>query len=533
MSRLSVTGRKSRPATRKIAMGMLHRHLTDVAKGVVLCVALVTTDVVLSAQEPGAIRLLNQADQLSRSGDVAATLQTYEDLVSRFPEDERAPVALLRLAEGRWAAGDREGATAAIAHLRDRYGRAPSAAGTWVLEGQIQSQTASSVDDLATAHTTLGRVHALFDRSEYPDSTWRRMAGVARGRLSLLRGELDLAAAEFLGVVEDEPAGPGTAEAQTALAEVLIYQREWSAAAEILQRVVDQAPADGPNGLTPHTLASRRLSLLNRTVFRPRLRRSPWTAVRRLEVPGRGLDNPVGLAVAPDGRVVVIDEGTDLALTFSADGQLVGTAVVDRGGLPWTGPGGELYVVDRRMIQQPSGETVAATFAVPDRGGFRNLENLRAGARGVFEEWFILDTGLRRVVRFDRQRQYSATLVERGRGSEIVDLALDRRGRLYALDGEQNNVIRFGLDGAVEGTVVSREWRRPEALTLDAIGNVYVLDRDEKTIDVFDPDGTLLLTYGPQLPDGTRLSGPRDLAVDDEGRLYVVDRDLDAVFILE
>ena len=391
-----------------------HRNLTAVAVGVVLCVALITTVGVSYAQEPGAIRLLNQADELSRRGDVAATLQTYEDLVSSFPEDERAPVALLRLAEGRWTAGDREGATSAIAHLRDRYGRAPSAAGAWVLEGQIQFATASSVDDLLNAHTTLGRVDALFGRSEYPDSIWRRQAGVVRGRLSLLRGELDLAAAEFLSVVEDEPAGPGTAEAQTALAEVLIYQREWSAAAEILQRVVNQAPADGLDGLTPHSLASRHLSLLHRTVFRPGLRRSPWTTMRRLEAPGRGLDNPVGLAVAPDGRVVVADEGTDLALTFSADGQLVGTTVVDRGGFPWTGPGGELYVLDRRMIQQPFGETVSATFAVPDGGGFRNLENLRAGARGVFDEWFILDTGLRRVVRFDRQRQYSATLVERG-----------------------------------------------------------------------------------------------------------------------
>ena len=510
-----------------------HRHLTAVAVGVVLCVALITTVGVSYAQEPGAIRLLNQADELSRRGDVAAALQTYEDLVSRFPGDERAPVALLRLAEGRWTAGDREGATTAIAHLRDRYGRAPSAAGSWVLEGQMQFATASSVDDLLAAHTTLGRVHALFGRSEYPDPIWRRQAGVVRGRLSLLRGELDLAAAEFLSVVEDEPAGPGTAEAQTALAEVLIYQREWSAAAEILQRVVDQAPADGLHGLTPHSLASRRLSLLHRTVFRPGLRRSPWTTMRRLKAPGRGLDNPVGLAVALDGRVVVADDGTDVALTFSADGQLVGTTVIDRGGFPWTGPAGELYVLDRRMIQQPFGDRVFATFSVPNGGGFRNLENLRAGARGVFDEWFILDTGLRRVVRFDRQRQYSATLVERGSGSEIVDLALDRRGRLYALDGEQNQVIRFGLDGAVEGTVVSREWRRPHALTVDALGNLYVLDRDEKTIDVFDPNGTLLLTHGPELPDGTRLSGPRDLAVDDEGRLYVVDRNLDAVFILE
>ena len=518
------------PATRR-------RCLTAVVVGVVVCASLVATEGLSYAQDPVAALLLDQADQLSRRGDVAGTLQTYQDVVSRFPGDERAPVALLRLAEGRWAAGDPEGASAAIGQLRERYGRAPSAAGAWVLEGEMQWQNASSVDDLRTAHTTLGRVSALFGRPEYPDPLWRRRAGAARGQLSLLLGDLDLAAAEFLVVVEDEPVGPGTAEAQIALAEVLTYRKEWSAAAEILQRVVDRGPANendsDESATAPDILARRRLSLLHRTVFRPKLRRSPWTAMRRLEAPGRGLSNPVGLAVAPDGRVVVTDDGADLALTFGADGSLLATTVVDRGGFPWTGPGGELYVLDRRVIQRPLGETGPVTFAVPDGGRLRNLENLRAGARGVLDEWFILDTGRRRVVRFDRQRQYSSTLVERDRGSEIVDLALDRRGRLYALDGKQNRVIRFALDGAAEGTVASREWRRPEALTVDGVGNLYVLDRDEKTIDVFDPDGTLLLTYGPQLPDGTELSGPRDLAVDDAGRLYIADRDLDAVFILE
>ena len=513
------------------------RCLTVVVVGVVVCASFVATEGVSYAQDPVAARLLDQADQLSRRGDVAGTLQTYQDLVSRFPGDERAPVALLRLAEGRWAAGDPEGASAAIGQLRERYGQAPSAAGAWVLEGEMQWQNALSVDDLRTAHTTLGRVSALFGRLEYPDPIWRRRAGAARGQLSLLLGDLDLAAAEFLAVVEDEPVGSGTAEAQIALAEVLTYRKEWSAAAEILQRVVDRGPANenesDESAIAPDMLARRRLSLLHRTVFRPKLRRSPWTAMRRLEAPGRGLSNPVGLAVAPNGRVVVTDDGADLALTFGADGVLVATTVVDRGGFPWTGPEGELYVLDRRVIQRPLGQTLPVTFAVPDGGRVRNLENLRAGARGVLDEWFILDTGRRRVVRFDRQRQYSATLVERDSGSEIVDLALDRQGRLYALDGRQNRVIRFAIDGAAEGTVASREWRRPEALTVDGVGNLYVLDRDEKTIDVFDPDGTLLLTYGPLLPDGTELSEPRDLAVDDAGRLYLVDRDLDAVFILE
>ena len=479
--------------------------------------------------------MLEQAEQLSRQGDHAASLQAYEDLVTQFPDDERTPVALLRLAEGRGSIGDWEGAVTAIDNLRQLYGRSPSAAGTWLVEAQIRSQTATTVDDLRAAHATLGRVPALFGRLEYPDPVWRQRAGTARGRLSLLLGDLDLAAAEFLAVIEDEPRGATTPVAQVALADVFARQRQWTAAAEMLQRVVDDVTVDTTDVDRVRVRATQRLSLLHRTVFRPILGRQPWTSVRRLEAPGRGFSDPVGVAVAPDGRVVVTDDGSDLALTFDARGALVATTVVDRGGLPWSGFDRQLYVLDRRVVQSPvaGGTTPTTAFIIPDGANWRELDNLGAGARGALDEWLILDTRERRVMRFSRYGRYEATLVDRTGDTEVVDVALDSRGRLHVLDGEQDRVLRFRLDGTAEGAVVEHEWRRATALAVDAVGNLFVLDRDQRTVDVFNLEGQLNFTLGPRLPDGTELRSPRDLAIDDAGRLLIADRDLDVVVILE
>ena len=172
-------------------------------------------------------------------------------------------------------------------------------------------------------------------------------------------------------------------------------------------------------------------------------------------------------------------------------------------------------------------------FQIPLADAPEVLRDLRAGAVDPLGVWVLVDANLGWVVRFDPTGRYLSTVYAEQRGEDIVDVAVDRRGRLWLLDRDGDRVLRFGLDGVPEGTVASGEWRRPEALTVDAIGNFYVLDRDAKTVDVFGPDGTLTLRLGPVLPDGTELRSPRDLAVDDSGRLYLADRSLNAVFVLE
>ncbi len=87
------------------------------------------------------------------------------------------------------------------------------------------------------------------------------------------------------------------------------------------------------------------------------------------------------------------------------------------------------------------------------------------------------------------------------------------------------------LAGSVR--VAAGDWRRPEALALDELGNLYVLDRDAKMVKVFNPAGQQLWEIGPTLPGGIELRSPRDIAVDGTGRLYIADRELKAVLVLE
>ncbi len=495
----------------------------------------------VNAQDP--LELMDQAVQSERRGDMEAALGFYDQVVSQFPDDEQAPVALLRVAEERLATGAVELAVEAVTRLREDYGDAPSAAGAYVLDGVMQLAAATGPDDLREAWNTFGNVVARFERSRYPEARWRREARMRRGHVAVLLGDLDLAAAEFLAIIEDEPLGDQTAEAQFELATILLYQGRWNEAAEILQRVVDRASVETASDALTGTsrAARRRLSLLHRMVLRPAVGMTPWTQVRRLQLPTEARE-PIGVAASSDGRLLVADDRADLALLFSASGELVGRSAEQDLRLPWWGIDGEPYVLSRRAVVRPFGPASgpgsanaagSVTFAVTDGGGVDRLDDLRAGARSSLGEWVILDRDRRQVVRFDRDGRYRATVVDRIRDQSIVDLDVDARGRLWLLDGEQNHVLRFGFDGTAEGVRVSHDWRRSEALAVDSLGNVYVLDREAKTVDVFGPDGAAIHSVGPVLSDGTELRRPRDLAVDGSGRLYIVDGDPAAVLILE
>ena len=135
------------------------------------------------------------------------------------------------------------------------------------------------------------------------------------------------------------------------------------------------------------------------------------------------------------------------------------------------------------------------------------------------------------MLRFDAAGTYDATLVEPR--PEPVDLAVDGSGRLYVLQEESNTVVRFDRDGTREGAVVTGEWRRPYAIDVDALGNLYVLNRDENTVHVYDPMGRPMLALGPSLPGGITLDDPRDVAVDDAGRVFIADRGAHGIVVLE
>ena len=251
----------------------------------------------------GAETLLSDAQRFELEGDLDRAFRQYELIVEQFPESAVTPRALLALAQGRWSRGGVDAARAATAGLRSAYPRSPSAAGAFVIEGDIARARAQGPADLSAARDAFAGVPRLFEASEYPALEWRALAILRSGEISLLLGEVDEAAAAFLALIENEPPSAQTAAGRLGLATVLLQQGDWASAGQTLQQVVSSGP--GPDGDTQGAFASeiarRRLSLIHRLIVRRELGELPWAQVRRL--PLTRLRDPIGVAASAAGEL--------------------------------------------------------------------------------------------------------------------------------------------------------------------------------------------------------------------------------------
>lgn len=112
-------------------------------------------------------------------------------------------------------------------------------------------------------------------------------------------------------------------------------------------------------------------------------------------------------------------------------------------------------------------------------------------------------------------------------------LAMDAQGNLYVADSQNHRIQVFDPSG-----VLLRQWGRegsgpgqflePWGLDVDAQGYVYVADTWNHRIQVFDAEGNYVRSWGTfgqtgATGDGNLLYGPRDVAVDGDGNIYVSD----------
>jgi peptidylamidoglycolate lyase len=144
---------------------------------------------------------------------------------------------------------------------------------------------------------------------------------------------------------------------------------------------------------------------------------------------------------------------------------------------------------------------------------------------------WVTDVALHQVFKFTRDGALLLTLGERGvPGDDGVhfnrptDVAVARDGSFYVSDGYRNSrVVRFSKDGRYLfswGRKGSRpgEFDVPHSIARDATGQVYVADRSNARIQVFDSVGHFLAEW-----KGPELGRPWAVRVGADGYLYVVD----------
>jgi peptidylamidoglycolate lyase len=144
---------------------------------------------------------------------------------------------------------------------------------------------------------------------------------------------------------------------------------------------------------------------------------------------------------------------------------------------------------------------------------------------------WITDVALQQVYKFSHDGRLLLTLGERGiAGADAahfdrptkVAVAADRS--FYVSDGYRNSrVVRFGPDGrfltqwGTKGAGPG-QFDLPHGIALDDGGRVYVADRNNARVQVFDAGGRFLAEW-----KGDALGRPFDVAVAPDGTIFVAD----------
>ncbi len=214
-----------------------------------------------------------------------------------------------------------------------------------------------------------------------------------------------------------------------------------------------------------------------------------------------------GIAVDQRGHVYVIHRGEHPVMEFTADGKFVrafGDGLYDRPHAVRIDPEGNIWTVDDmshivvkmdptgriRMVlgRWRSSSEMSSTLAEP---------NTLHGARGIRDG---------DVPKFNRP----------------TDVAFASNGDLYVTDGYGNSrVVKFTKDGRFLKAWGKRgagegEFHTPHSIAIDARGRVYVADRENYRIQIFDGDGKFLTQW-------THLGAPWGLDLSRDGHLYVAD----------
>ena len=144
---------------------------------------------------------------------------------------------------------------------------------------------------------------------------------------------------------------------------------------------------------------------------------------------------------------------------------------------------------------------------------------------------WVTDTGRHQVLKFSHEGELLLSVGEEGVAgldethfNQPTDVAVAPNGEFYVSDGYGNNrVVRFSPEGKFisdwgERGSAPGQFDLPHGIARDAGGRLYVADRTNGRIQVFDADGQFL-----HLWQSEALGRPWSVDIGADGHLYVID----------
>lgn len=216
------------------------------------------------------------------------------------------------------------------------------------------------------------------------------------------------------------------------------------------------------------------------------------------------LSLPSDVAIAPDGRIYIVDGGNHRIVVYKANGDFIKELGSKGAGV------GQFY--------KPLGMTV-------DKKG----------------RVYVADTGNHRIQVFDHRGSFIKQIAIRDKNKKIrpVDVALSVSMKTLYVTGNNNHKVmlysaegkkltQWGKKGNNPG-----EFRYPATITVGKDGAVYVVDVLNSRVQIFEINGKLRTTVGSWGVSPGKLFRPKGVALDENEKIYITDSYMDVIEVFD
>lgn len=264
-----------------------------------------------------------------------------------------------------------------------------------------------------------------------------------------------------------------------------------------------------------------------------RLANQPPSFLGHLEIPPEyALSGPLAVGVGEDGRIYVADSGNSLIKVFDAEGRYLlsfGKSGHGDGEMEYPSglrvKNGRVYVADFRNSRVVVFSTEGRFLTNLTRGqGAEPLTPLAVDVDDI-GNLYLADRS-HRVIILDREGKFVRAF---GRGgSEDGQISypngiLVRGDRIYVADSGNGRIEVFSNTGEFLGKIVG--FVNPRGMAVDQEGRFFVVDPLAHQVSVFSREDTKLYTFGTRGLEGGQFNFPNGVAVDARDRIYVADRE--------
>ena len=457
----------------------------------------------------------DQARRLFEDGraDIAAGrarqgLEALQTIVTGFSTSSYADDALLEIAH---YAEEVEKDTTKARDLYDqiakKYPQSDAAPGAYLQMGRLALATAASQSALDDALANFQRVTRL-----YPESPWVPHALVGAAQVYRRAGRFDAAIDAARRAVLDHPGSEIAPEAQFEVGLGMAIGGDGMGAIEEFQRVLSQHPtSEAAARALNATTALYRIYAAEKPLFL----KDPGFQISAGDV----LKDVRSLAVTPNGTLWIASAKTKSAVSFDPSMKLGSSLPAEDPETLSVSPQGDIVFASKLAVK--IGRSGVLSFTMPsDKPGQPELID-RIGAATVLVSGDILVSDLKRkrVLRFkgsafvsvfgDRSEREVEKLLTTSRG-DVVMLRKDDKS-IEILEESGRLISKIGPRGA------GFEWKKPVDVAVDLFSNLYVAD-EEQGIFMLSPKNQLIALFG-----AADVRKPRAITIDLSGSPLVYD----------